>query len=136
MAFLPLSIDPAHVSLATGWMSMLGGALSGMLMGLRFHRDDWLGGYASFRRRLVRLGHIAFFGLGFLNLLFAASITVLPLGAPFGELAAIAFVLGAATMPLTCFLTAWREPFRHLFAIPVVSIIAGIACVLAGWAVA
>ena len=30
-----------------------------------------MGGYGSFRRRLARLGHISFFGLGFLNLLLA-----------------------------------------------------------------
>ena len=29
-----------------------------------------MGGYGSFRRRLTRLGHIAFFGLGFVNLFY------------------------------------------------------------------
>ena len=40
---------------------MLAGVLSGMAMGLFFHQDGWLGGYGSFRRRLLRLGHIAFY---------------------------------------------------------------------------
>ena len=112
---------------------MLGGAISGAVMGLRFHREDWLGGYASFRRRLLRLGHIAFFGLGFLNLLFAFSVRTLAIAPLFGQIAAAGFVLGAVTMPLTCFLAAWRESFRQLFPVPVASIVVGIVSLLAGW---
>ena len=54
-----------------GWLWVALGLLSGTILGLRFQREDWLGGYASHRRRLVRLGHISLFGLGFLNILFA-----------------------------------------------------------------
>ena len=121
------------MTLIAGWIAMLGGVASGMVMGLRFHREDWLGGYGSFRRRLLRLGHIACFGLGFVNLLFAFSIRALPVPAPFGEIAAVGFVLGAATMPLTCFLTAWQAPFRKLFPVPVAGVLAGIVSLLAGW---
>lgn len=126
-------MDPVHITLIAGWTAMLGGAVSGMVMGLRLHREDWLGGYGSFRRRLLRLGHIAFFGLGFVNLLFALSIRALPVPAPFGEVAAAGFVLGAVTMPLTCFLTAWRASFRHLFPVPVAGVLVGIISLLAGW---
>ena len=55
------------------WLGILAGALAGAVMGLMFHRDDWLGGYSSWRRRMLRLGHIAFFGIGLLNLAFAAT---------------------------------------------------------------
>jgi hypothetical protein len=114
---------------------MLCGAASGALLGLRFHREEWLGGYGSFRRRLLRLGHIAFFGLGFLNLLFAFSVRALPVSAPYGQLAAASFVLAAVTMPLICFLAAWRPPFRHLFPIPVVGVLTGILSLLTGWGI-
>ena len=129
-------MDPARVALVTGWVSMLGGVVSGMAMGLRFHRENWLGGYASFRRRLLRLGHIAFFGLGFLNLLFAFSVRALPLPPPYGEVAAGGFAAAAATMSAICFLAAWREPFRHLFFVPVLAVLAGIVAVLVGWGIA
>ena len=33
-------------------------------------REDWLGGYGSFKRRLYRLAHISFFGLAIVNLMF------------------------------------------------------------------
>jgi hypothetical protein len=126
-------MDPAHLTLLAGWIALLGGATSGAVIGLRFHREQWLGGYGSFRRRLMRLGHIAFFGLGFINLLFSFSIRVLPVPGPFGEFAAVGLVVGAVTMPLTCFLAAWRAPLRQLFPLPVTAVIGAIVSLLAGW---
>lgn len=122
-----------EANLLAGWIGMLGGLLSGALIGLFFHKEEWMGGYASFRRRLARLGHISFFGLGFLNLLFGLSAAAVPL--PPGNIAvsSTALIVGAIAMPITCFLTAWRKPFRHLFPIPVVSIATGIGSVLVGW---
>jgi hypothetical protein len=42
-------------------------------------------------------------------------------------------VVGAVTMPVCCFLSAWRKPMRHLFPIPVIAVVTGILAVLAGW---
>src|SRR5689334_13549500 len=97
----------ATLNLIAGWLGMLAGVLSGAVLGLFFHREDWMGGYGSYRRRLARLGHIAFFGLGFLNLIFAATSAQLPLAGNDLTIASWALVLGAATMPLCCFLSAW-----------------------------
>ena len=44
------------------------------MQGLGFHRDDCMGGYGSWRRRLTRLGHIAFFGTAMINLAFAFTV--------------------------------------------------------------
>jgi hypothetical protein len=65
-----------------GWVWILIGFVSGFLLGLGFHRDDWMGGYGSFRRRLIRLGHISFVGLGILNILFALSTPRVALSEP------------------------------------------------------
>ena len=54
-------------------MGVLGGIASGAIVGLFFHADEWMGGYSSYRGRLIRLAHISFFGLGFLNLFFGLS---------------------------------------------------------------
>src|SRR6516164_7893522 len=108
--------------LAVGWSAILIGLLSGTVIGLFFHRDDWLGGYQSWRRRLVRLGHISFLGTGLLNLSFALTIGRLGLE-PASQPASILFLLGAVSMPAVCFLAAWRKPLRHLFFIPVLSLI-------------
>jgi hypothetical protein len=121
-----------NLNLMAGWLGMLAGVLSGAILGLFFHREDWMGGYGSYRRRLARLGHIAFFGLGFLNLIFAATATQLPLAGRALAIASWALVLGATTMPLCCFLSAWRKPLRHLFPIPVLSITTGLLAILIG----
>jgi hypothetical protein len=111
---------------------MLAGVLSGAVLGLFFHREDWMGGYNSYRRRLARLGHIAFFGLGFLNLIFAATAAQLRLNVDGLAIASWALIVGAASMPLCCFLSAWRKPLRHLFPIPVLSITTGLLAILIG----
>jgi hypothetical protein len=126
-------MQPAMFNLFVGWIGMLGGVVSGALIGLFFHNETWMGGYGSYRRRLMRLGHISFFGLGFLNLLFALSADKLNLAPPHLPMASTALVVGAVTMPICCFLSAWRKPFRHLFPIPVTAVLVGIVSLLMGW---
>lgn len=111
------------------WVGFLMGCVSGMITGLVFHGEDWLGGYTSWTRRLVRLGHLAFWGLGFLNLAFALSIHALNLTT--GVTAASVFlIVGAITMPLVCYLSAWRTVFRHVFFVPALSVTAGVVLFL------
>ena len=124
-------MDITQLHIITGWTGMLGGALSGAILGMYFYKQDWAGGYGSFRRRMMRLGHIAFFGIGFLNLMFAFSIQVLALPETYERIASIGFLLAMISMPLCCFLSAWKPNFRHLFFIPVSGVMAGIYPLLA-----
>ena len=126
-------IEPARFNLLVGWTSMVAGTISGAAIGLFFHRESWLGGYASLRRRMVRLGHIAFFGLGIVNVLFALSVAAAAPPASYARFAAIAFAVAALTMPLCCFLTAWRPAMRLLFPIPVAAVLGGLAGLLRGF---
>lgn len=119
-----------HINLWMAWIGILLGLLSGALIGLFFHRDEWLGGYGSWRRRLLRLGHISFFGIAFLNLAFANTVSLA--GAATPAFAAWSLVTGAVLMPAICFLAAWRPSFRHLFFLPVVTLISGAVGLLAG----
>lgn len=121
------------MNLLAGWIGVLGGVLSGAIIGLFFHRDDWVGGYGSFSRRMIRLGHISFFGIGFLNFALGLTFTAVSLSAGHMQAAAYAMVVGAITMPLLCFLTAWRKAFRHLFFIPVISVLVSALAVVSGW---
>jgi hypothetical protein len=91
-----------------GWLLILAGFVTGAGMGLFFHRDGFMGGYTAFPRRMLRLGHIACVALGMLNLIVAVAGHASPW-----------LVAGSVTMPVVCFLTAWRKPCRHLFFIPV-----------------
>ena len=59
-----------HLNLILAWLWILLGFATGMVLGMFFHGENWLGGYGSFKRRMYRLGHISFFGLGVVNLLF------------------------------------------------------------------
>lgn len=122
-----------QINLLGGWLGMLAGVLSGALVGLFFYRDDWMGGYDAWRRRLTRLGHISFFGLGFLNLIFAATASQLVLPSTNLKIASWSFIVGAIAMPTCCFLSAWRKPLRHLFPIPVAAVATGVVAILIGW---
>jgi hypothetical protein len=121
------------VNLIGGWVGMLAGVLCGAIIGLFFYRDDWMGGYGSFRRRLLRLGHISFFGLGFINLMFAATAAQLQLPFAYLQVASISLLVAAIAMPVICFLSAWRKPMRHLFPIPVLAATVGILAIVTGW---
>ena len=85
------------VNLIGGWVGMLAGVLTGAFIGLFFHRDGWMGGYSSHPRRLTRLGHISFFGLGFLNLIFAATAGQLFLSGYYLRVASWALVITAVS---------------------------------------
>ena len=125
-------MEAVHINIVAGWVAMLVGVVIGAAMGLFFHQEEWLGGYASFRRRMLRLGHFSLFGLGFMNLLFALSASALALSSTHARLASVSFIAGAITMPGCCFLTVVWKPFRHLFPIPVGCVLVGILAVLTG----
>ncbi len=118
----------AGANLAVGWLGILLGMLAGALAGLFFWREDWLGGYGSWRRRMTRLAHISLFGLGIINIAFALTVSNLGLPPSAGlTTASIALDVGAATMPAVCWLAAWRRPLRQLFPVPVVALLVGVA---------
>ncbi len=106
---------------AFGWCLILAGFLGGAAIGLGFQRADFLGGYASLRRRLVRLAHIACVALGLISLEFARSKFAHSNGAA-SEIAALCFVIGGVCMPLVCLAVAWRERLRLLFALPIAAL--------------
>lgn len=75
---------------------------------------------------MIRLGHISFFGLGLLNLALALTSRALePMPPP--RWSGLLYLLGAGTMPLVCYLAAWKPAFRHLFFIPALSVTLGTA---------
>lgn len=104
-----------------GWSSILLAFVSGAIIGLFFYRDDFLGGYQSFRRRILRLGHIAQAALGMMNVI--AGIDQLRGPEVYSIAGQWGLVIGGITMPLVCFLSAWRPGFRHLFFVPVTALI-------------
>lgn len=124
-------VEPTHaLNFLGGWALILLGFLAGAAIGIGFHRDDFLGGYSSFRRRIIRLGHIALVALGIINVVF--SISPRPHGGAATAVASAGFLIGGIAMPAVCFLTGWRAGFRSLFCIPVAALTAAAGAVLVG----
>jgi hypothetical protein len=116
-----------------GWLLILIGFLVGGWMGMNFERAVWLGGYASFERRMVRLGHIAMIALGGINVLFAQSCAsaLWGLSPEMTTVASWGFMVGAVAMPACCFLTAWKRRLLILFPVPVFALL--LAAALTFW---
>ena len=112
------------------WVGIALGLASGTVQGLFFAREGWLGGYASWPRRMLRLGHISFFGIALLNLAYANTLHLIGAG-PASPVVSALLVAGAVTMPAVCFLAAWRKPLRHLFCVPVLSLVGAASLVIA-----
>ena len=115
----------SNLNLFLAWLWILLGFVTGMVLGLFFHGENWLGGYGSFKRRMYRLGHISFFGLGAVNLLFWLTLQIISPAVPLAEVASWAFILGAVTMPICCVVMAHFPKARLIFAVPVLSLITG-----------
>jgi hypothetical protein len=126
-----MNAQTAQLNLLFAWLWLSLGFLSGMILGWFFHRENWLGGYGSFKCRMYRLGHISFFGLGAVNLLFWLTMQRISPAGPLADVASCAFLIGGISMPLCCGIMA-NFPKAHLiFTVPVVSLIAGGALTLA-----
>jgi hypothetical protein len=110
-------------------VGILLGFVTGAVQGLFFHQEEWLGGYSSWPRRITRLGHISFFGLAFINLAFVLTVEHLEIRSGLFW-PSVLLIVGAATMPLVCYLSAWRKPLRNLFFVPVLSLIVAALLVL------
>jgi hypothetical protein len=112
-----------EINLVFAWVWIVAGFASGLAMGLCFDRENWLGGYTSLKRRLYRLAHVSFFGLGAVNLMyyFTARYVLGP-----SEMQCVAgwcFVVGGVTMPLACVIMARWAQAKMLFAVPVLSLL-------------
>jgi len=121
----------AQWNLWAGWIGILMGMASGAALGLFFHDEGWLGGYGAWPRRMLRLGHVSFFGIAFLNLSFAGTLYVTHAEAS-QPLASRLLIAAAVLMPATCALAAWRRPLRHLFPVPALSLLAAAGFTLGG----
>ncbi len=119
------------------WMSFAMGVGSGLVLGLwsfdgPVPTPTFLGEYSDTSRRLARLGHIAFFGLGFLNLHFAYDLAHCQLTTRLKMLASRTLIFGNIFLPLTLFAAAAYHPLKYLMPIPAMSVFVGICTVVYG----
>lgn len=85
---------------------------------------------------MLRLGHISFFGIAFINVAFAATVSHVMPDSPstlyLVRLCSWLLIFGAITMPFICYLSAFKKAFRHVFFVPVVSVILAAAIFIFG----
>lgn len=114
-----------QLNLTLAWAWILLGFVGGMILGLRFQDEHWLGGYSSWPRRLYRLGHISCFGLAMVNLFFYFTAAHIDRSAAAFPIASAAFALGAVLMPVCCVVAARHPAARLTFALPVSCLLTG-----------
>lgn len=117
-----------------GWVWITLGFVAGAVLGMFFHHEDWLGGYSSFPRRLLRLGHIAMVALGGLNVLFSLTAPGINLSPAMLDGASWGLIVGAVAMPACCVVVAWKKGLHMIFAVPVVCLIGAGVLVCVGLA--
>jgi len=94
---------------------------------------EWLGAYGDVSRRLARLGHIAFLGLGIIDVLLARELPRLALSAAMRRTASVAMILGNALLPPALFAAAACRPCKYLLPVPAIAVF--VAVVLTVWGV-
>src|SRR5262249_19243778 len=121
-------LAPVEWNRRIGWLSTCLGAISGAIMGLWSFDGPlpvpaWLGEYDQTSRRLARLGHIAFFGLGILNVLLAGELRRSRLGVWGRRTASWAMNFGNVFLPLTLFAAAAYRPLKYGMGAPVLAVL-------------
>lgn len=119
----------ASLNILAAWLGVAAGVMSGVVAGLFFAGDRFLGGYASWTRRLLRLGHVSFFGIGMLNLAYALTVDYLH-WAGYHPLPSVSLIAAAVLMPAVCFAAAFHKPARHLFVLPVSAVAVGVVGII------
>lgn len=117
-----------------GWASLAVGVTTGLVMGLWSFDGpvavpEWLGAYDATSRRLVRLGHIAFLGLGILDILLGRELPRLDLGDAAKRVASRAMIFGNVFLPITLFAAGMSPPLKYVMPLPATAVF--VALVLA-----
>ena len=119
-----------------GWTSLAVGVAVGLVMGLwsfdgPLPPPAWIGEYADTSRRLVRLGHIAFIGLGLIDILLERELSRSALAPATRGVASWAMVIGNVLLPIALIAAAAYHPLKYFMAIPASSVF--VALVLAAY---
>ncbi len=120
-------------NLAIGWSSLAVGAISGLILGLwsfdgPLPAPEMLADYGSLSRRLMRLGHIAFFGLGLINILMARQIAATPRPV-LGRTALACMNFGNLLLPPALMAAALHEPLKYFTSLPAFAVSAALILV-------
>ena len=115
------------VNFAVGWTSLAVGALTGLVLGIWSFGGpvpvpEWIGEYDTLSRRLLRLGHIAFFGLGILNIMLARHLGRSRSVSYPKVLALTSMNFGNVFLPITLIGASIFEPVKYLMSLPALAV--------------
>lgn len=121
-----------HLNRAIGFTSLLIGVASGMIIGLWSFGGpvpipDSIGDYSELPRRFLRLGHIAFFGLGLINLAIAGHCGQLNFSPEAQRRVLTLINLGNIGLPPLLLAAAWQPVLLYLMPLPVLCVFAALA---------
>ena len=119
-----------------GWTSLAVGIAVGLVLGLwsfdgPLQPPAWIGEYSDTSRRLVRLGHIAFIGLGLIDVLIERELLRSALGRAGRAVTSWSMVVGNVLLPITLFGAAAYRPAKYFMAVPATAVF--VALVLAAY---
>ena len=122
---------------AIAWSGFAAGAGMGLIMGMWSFDGPvavpaLIGEYGDTARRLLRLGHIALFGLGILNLLLVRNLPTLPLGQRPTRAALACMNFGNVFLPLVLIGAALLPGLKYLMALPALGVFAALCLAAAG----
>jgi hypothetical protein len=122
---------------AVGWASVAAGVGVGLVMGLWSFDGPmpvpaWLGEYGDTSRRLARLGHIAFIGLGILDILADRELRQTTLGPRATTAASWLLIAGNTLLPITLFAAAAWRPLKYLMPLPAMAVFAALVLLALG----
>ena len=124
-------MDPsANITFGFLWINI--GILLGAPMAIVFLKSDWLGGYGSLDRRLLRLAHVAFIMLSLLNIIYGYAFKTGSIETQWQRAASLHLMLGSIALPLL--LLAGIRIRKVLWALPVpfLQVFAATACAAVG----
>jgi len=125
-------MDALHTLLTYALVGLPAGLLSGLALGLvARHQDGW-GGYASFRRRAARLGHVCLVMLPLLAGFYALALEGRVVGGTALGWAVRLWIPGSIALAAALFVAAWKPSARAVLVVPALAVSAG--AVLFAWA--
>ena len=113
------------------WTGMAVGAALGLIMGMwsfdgPLAPPNFIGDYTDTPRRLLRLGHIACFGIGILNLLLVQALLDSGNSSRVARRAAQAMNFGNIFLPLVLLIAAVYAPAKYRLPFPALSVFAAL----------
>jgi len=122
-----------YANIIFGWCWINIGFIMGMVIGMKFEKANWLGGYASWERRMLRLSHVAFIFLSILNIVYGHELMNVNLSETWKQAGSILIIIGAIGIPVIVFIAAFYKKILYYLAIPIIALTASTIIMAIGY---